>query len=200
MERQCGTVDYRVHKLQTLGATSRSMSLAHSEELRTGKKSSFRSFKEQVEKKRQLMLEWNENMKEKIAKGADIKQVVAQTKERKRLDILEELKEDGGPFCSADEVQEYLEREDLSDKNKQKRMKKEMRFARESSTTLPSTDPLFKIQLTLPNGRRRDKNAKEFGDSLMAFLGKKSDSSTSMDYNLFRSSLRKFTDSDKNNN
>ena len=79
--------------------------------------------------------------------------------------------------------QEYLEREDLSDKNKQKRMKKEMRFARESSTTLPSTDPLFKIQVTLPNRRRRDKNAKGFGDSLMAFLAKKSDSYSSMDYN-----------------
>ena len=45
--------------------------------------------------KRQPMLERKENIKEKIAKGADIKQVVAQTKERKRLDILEELKEDG---------------------------------------------------------------------------------------------------------
>ena len=70
-------------------------------------------------------------------------------------------------------------------------MKKELHFARESSTTLPSLDPLFWIQVTLPNNRRRDKSAKEFGDSLMAFLGKKAESAA-MEYNLFRSSLRKF--------
>ena len=88
----------------------------------------------------------------------------------------------------------------MSDKNKQKRMKKEMRFARESSTTLPSTDSLFKMQVTLPAGKRRDKNAKEFGEALMVFLGKKADSSTTLDYNTFKSSLRKFADSDLNNN
>ena len=79
-------------------------------------------------------------------------------------------------------------------------MKREMRFARESSTTLPSTDSLFKMQVTLPTGKRRDKNAKEFGEALMVFLGKKADSSTTLDYNTFKSSLRKFADSDLNNN
>ena len=200
MERQCGTVDYRLHKLRQLSAVSRSMTLAHRAEVSAGKESSFRSYKEQVEAKKHLMLEWKEKIKEKLANGADVRQVVAQTKERKRLDILDELKEAGGPFTSAEEVEEFLEREDTNEKEKQKRMKKEMRFARESSTTLPSTDPLFKIQVTLPNGKRRDKNAKEFGESLIVFLGKKADSTTTMDYNTFRSSLRKFTGSDSNNN
>ena len=49
-------------------------------------------------------------------------------------------------------------------------MKKEKRFARKSSTTLPSVDSLFKIQVTLPSGKRRNKNAKEFGESLKVFL------------------------------
>ena len=200
MERQCGTVDYRLHKLKELSAVSRSMTLTYSEELRAGKESSFRTFKEQVEAKKKLSMEWKEKIKEKLAKGADMKHVVAQTKERKRLDILDELKESGGPFTSAEEVQEFLEKDDITEKDKAKRMKKEMRFARESSTTLPSADPLFKIQVTLPNGKRRDKNAKEFGESLMVFLGKKADSSSTLDYNSFRSSLRKFADSDSNNN
>ena len=200
MERQCGTVDYRLHKLRKLSAVSRGMSLAYSKELRAGKESSFRTYKEQVEAKKKLELEWKEKIKEKLALGADMKHVVAQTKERKRLDILDELKESGGPFTTAEEVQEYLEKEDITDKDKSKRMKKEMRFARESSTTLPSADPLFKIQVTLPNGKRRDKNAQEFGESLMVFLGKKADSSSTLDYNSFRSSLRKFADSDRNNN
>ena len=200
MERQCGTVDHRLHKLRELSAVSRSMTLAHSEEVRAGKESSFRTYKEQVVAVKKLNMDWKEKIKDRLAKGADMKHVVAQTKERKRLDILDELKDLGGPFTSAEEVQEYIEREEISEKDKQKRMKKEMRFARESSTTLPSADPIFKIQVTLPSGKRRDKTAKEFGDSLKVFLGKKADSNTTMDYNSFKSSLRKFADSDRNNN
>ena len=156
--------------------------------------------KEQVVAVKKLNMEWKEKIKDRLAKGADMKHVVAQTKERKRLDILDELKEAGGPFTSAEEVQEFLDMEGISEKDKQKRMKKEMRFARESSTTLPSADPLFKIQVTLPGGKRRDKDAKEFGEALKVFLGKKADSTTTLDYNSFKSSLRKFADSDTNNN
>ena len=36
-------------------------------------------------------------------------------------------------------------------------------------------DPLFKIQITQANKRRRDKTAIEFGESLMVYLGKKGD-------------------------
>ena len=176
------------------------MALNHREQVSAGKESSFRSFKEQVEAKKKLTMEWKEKIKEKMAKGADMRQIVAQSKERKRLDILDDLKALGGPFTTAQEVQEFLENEDTTEKEKQKRMKREMRFARESSTTLPSTDSLFKMQVTLPTGKRRDKNAKEFGEALMVFLGKKADSSTTLDYNTFKSSLRKFADSDLNNN
>ena len=58
----------------------------------------------------------------------------------------------------------------------QQRLKKEMQFARESSTTLPSVDSQFRIQVALPNNRRRDKTSKEFGDSLMVFQGKMAES------------------------
>ena len=52
----------------------------------------------------------------KFAGGADEKQVQAQLKERKRLNILEDLKEAGGPFTSSEEVKDFLNgrvREDL---------------------------------------------------------------------------------------
>ena len=200
MERQCGTVDYRLKKLRTLESVSRSMILAKAVEMRDGKESQFRSFKMEVEKKRQLELNWQQKTKDKFAEGANERQLVAQAKERKRLDLLDNLKEMGGPFTSAEQVQMFLDQEYILEREKQKRMKKEVQFARMSSTTLPSNDPLFKIQVSLPTGKRRDKTAKEFGDSLMVFLGKKSDSNI-MDYNIFRSSLRKYTaESDSNNN
>ena len=51
----------------------------------------------------------------------------------------------------------------IEPKLKQARMKMEVRFARDSSTTLPRVDPLFKIQITQANKKRRDKIAIEFG-------------------------------------
>ena len=194
--------NYRLKKLRTLEAVSRSMILAKSAELRGEKESRFRTFKEEVLKKEELKLKWQEHTKEKFAKGASEKQQSAQLKERKRLDLLESLHELGGPFTNADQVETYLKQKDDtgSEKERQKRLKKEIQFARESSTTLPSNDPIFKIQLTLPNGKRRDKTSVEFAESLMLFLGKKSDSAV-LDYNVFKSSLRKFSvDSDSNNN
>ena len=200
MERVCGKVDQRLQKLGQLEAVSRSIILSKSAELRDGKESNFRGFKAEVEKKKQLELEWKEKTKEKFAKGASEKQIVAQAKERKRLDILDSLKEQGGPFTDADQVKDYMDKVDITDKIKQVRMKKEIQFARESSTTLPSIDPIFKIQVTLPTGKRRDKTFQEFGESLMTFLGKKGES-TLMDYNIFVSSLNKFSgNNDRNNN
>ena len=199
MERQCGMVDYRLKKLQTLEAVSRSMILGRAKDLREGKESKFRSFKKEVEAKRMLELKWQESMKQKFASGADEKQVVAQAKERKRLDMLEKLKVADGPFTDADMVKEYLENRDMTDKVKQSRLKLEVQFARESSTTLPSVDPLFKIQVTLPTKKRRDKTAAEFATSLMAYLGKKSDRAC-MEYTMFKSSLDKYSINDANNN
>ena len=74
------------------------------------------------------------------------KQKTALGQERKRLQAPEELKEVKGPFPSADEVEEYMEKE-IPEKEKQARMKKELKFARDSSTTLPRVDTLFKKQV-----------------------------------------------------
>ena len=130
-------------------------------------------------------------MKEKFAKGADEKQIIAQRKEKKRLNMLECLKYQGGPFTNAEQVKEYLEKQDIDEKSKKDRMKKEIQFARESSTTLPKTDPLFKIQITLPSKKRRDKNSQEYGESMMSYLGKKEDY-VCLEFEKFRDSLVKY--------
>ena len=73
------------------------------------------------------------------------------------------------------------------------RMKIELQFARDSSTTLPKTDPLFRVMITLPNKKKRDKTAEEFGEAMMAFLGKQSDQ-IYMDYTVFQRSLDKLSE------
>ena len=185
-------------KAPQVPAVSRSISLSHSTQLREGEESNFRSYKEEVMRQRNIKMEWKQRAEEKFARGAEEKQEVAQVKERKRLTKMDELKGVGGPFTCADEVRLYLDKEELSEREKQKRLKKEVQFARER-TTLPSSDTLFNIQAKLPNKKRKDKNSEEFGASLMTFLGKKADDNV-MKYNLFKSSLRKYTNSDGINN
>ena len=86
-----------------------------------------------------------EKMKEDAMKKQD---PGALGQKRKRLLSLEHLKEMKGPFTNAEEVEEFL-KSGLPEKEKQARMKKELQFARDSSTTLPRVDSLFKIQVTL---------------------------------------------------
>ena len=74
-------------------------------------------------------------------------------------------------------------------------MKLEVQFARESSTTLASVDPVFRIQITLPDKKRRQKIPVEFGLSLKIFLGIKADR-TNMQYTVFKDSLTKFVEND----
>ena len=124
--------------------------------------------------------------------GYSEKQIIGQNKERKRLDMMEALKAADGPFTDAGSVQKYLDNDKIGDKEKQSRLKLELRFARESSTTLPQADQVFRIQVTMPNKKRRDKTVNEFGESLMVYLGKKSDKAV-IEYTKFKESLEKFS-------
>ncbi|KAI9548371.1 hypothetical protein NQZ68_010593 [Dissostichus eleginoides] len=190
MERQCGKVDYRLKKLGTLNAVSRSIILQKSQELRDGQIPSFRGFKAAAQAKREVELNWSKLMKAKFESGADQKQEMAQRKERKRLDMLDTLKSRGGPFTDSGEVEKFLVDESLNNNAKLQRMKLEVQFARESTTLLPKVDPIFRIQVTLPSGKRRIKTAQEFGDALMAYLGKRSDRTT-LEYAKFQESLER---------
>ena len=147
MERLMGLTDQRLKKLQTLPAASRSIILNKTRALHEAKKSSnFRSFREQVNAKREMEVEWNNKLAAKLKTDTDRRQEAALTQERKRLLALEQLKESDGPFTNSEQVEEFLQ-SDISEKEKQKRMKKELTFARDSSITLPRVDPLFKIQV-----------------------------------------------------
>ena len=190
MERQCGKVDYRLKKLRTLSAVSRSIILQKSQELRAGQIPSFRGFRAAAQAKREVELNWSKDMKTKFQSGADQKQEMAQRKERKRLDMLDKLKTLGGPFTDSGEVEKVLADETLNENAKQQRMKLEVQFARESTTLLPKVDPIFRIQITLPSGKRRMKTAQEFGEALMSYLGKRSDRAT-LEYERFQDSLER---------
>ena len=134
-------------------------------------------------------MSWSDYTKKNFEKGSDEKKELAKRVERKRLDTLDTLKGLGGPFTDAVEVEEFLSQE-IPQKERKLRMKLELQFARDSSTLLPKVDPLFKVQVTMPSGKRRDKTPEEFGEALQSFLGKKGDR-TMLDYTKFRESLQR---------
>ena len=152
MERKLGTADYRLPKLKTLEAVSRSIILANTAELREKSGKSFRKYREEAEKKAEVSLKWNKKMKEKFAKGQDEKRVSGEQNEGKRLKLLESLKKEGGPFTNVDEVKLFLEKvHEIGEKEAKRRLKDEMKFARDTSTNLPKSDAIFRIQVTQPN-------------------------------------------------
>ena len=193
MERSCGKVDYRLQKLKHLDAVSRSIILQKTQVMRDNNPSNFRSFKGELERVKELKIFWSERMKAAQEKGSDEKQEVAKLKEDKRLDNLEFLKSKGGPFTDEREVEEYLAK-DEQEKDKVKRMKMELQFARDSSTLLPKVDPIFRVQITVPEtGKRRQKTPGEFGAALKVLLGKRS-SKAVMEYSSFQTILAQMVD------
>ena len=186
-----GTRDYRLNKVRTLEAASRGIVLGRTQHLREKDSGpSFRAYRKQEEARRNLEVNWNKKQQEAFSKDVDKVQQVALGKERKRLEMMEKLKEKKGPFTNAEEVEEYMKM-DLPDKVKQARLKMEMQFARDSSTTLPRVDPLFRIRVGVSGEKRkqRDKTPAEFAESLMVYLGRKGDR-TVMEYETFKRSLR----------
>ena len=107
--------------------------------------------------------------------------------ERKRLGLLEDLKEVGGPFTSAEQAESFLT-SSADEKKTKKRLKQEVQYARDTTTLLPMANPLFRIRKTLPSGNQRDKTATEFAECLMVLLGKRRERQV-LDYGMVQESL-----------
>ena len=86
-----------------------------------------------------------------VRKGSDDKREMALMQVRKRLGLLEDLKEVGGPFTSAEQVESFLT-DSADEKKKKERLKQEVQYARDTTTLLPMANPLFRIRKTLPSG------------------------------------------------
>ena len=70
-------------------------------------------------------------MKERFRARASEKQALGMVQECKRLDLLCNLKEEGGPFTCAEKVDIFLSSQ--VNENMKKRMKLEIKYARNSS-------------------------------------------------------------------
>ena len=133
---------------------------------------SFRKCAKKVMLVRKIKQEGNDRQTKLKAAGLTKKETDKLKKETTKMKILDNLKKEGGPFSSADEVDEYMGT-NLSDSVKQKRMKKEVKYARDSTRSIPAAGKLFRIMKTDPNTKKgRDLTAKEFSENLKVVLGK----------------------------
>ena len=89
MERLMGKTDYRLQKGRKGIIPGKTTELSE-----TNMSSiSFRSYRKEVEAKRDKELKWNKKQRERFVQDADALRTVAISKERKRMDLMEKLKD-----------------------------------------------------------------------------------------------------------
>lgn len=66
--------------------------------------------------------------------------------EKRKLSDLDKLVSSGGPFTRAKQVDDYLKKKKPSNKEKQDRLYTEVRYARDTTLSLPRTSELFRLK------------------------------------------------------
>ena len=118
---------------------------------------------------------WNERQAVLKAAGLSAKESTQLQKESRKMKILASLKEQGGPFTCAEEIDEFLSSE-LDEEQRKKRMKNEVIYARDSTRSIPAAAVLFRI-MKIDDGKRRTLTPEEFAENLKVILGKQNDKS-----------------------
>ena len=101
-----------------------------------------------------VLEQWESKQKELKKMGMEEKEIANLSTDKQRNADLEKLKELGGPFTSADRVEDFMAREDLDDIKKGKRLYLEVRHAKNSSISFPKVSELFRLKKghkNLPN-------------------------------------------------
>ena len=88
-----------------------------------------------------------------MRKSFDEKREMALKQEQRVLGLLEDLKEVGGLFTSAEQMESFLAISVAGEENG-KRLKLEVQYAKETTTLLPKADSLCRIRKTLPSGNQ----------------------------------------------
>ena len=121
----------------------------------------------------ELKANWSERQMEMKAAGLTNKEAHRLHIECRKLNILDILKVEGGPFTSSEEIDSYLSDTTILNDAKAKRMSREVTYARDTSVSLPRSHTVFRIYNTSVNPRRL-LTPQEFGDNLKILLGKRS--------------------------
>ena len=174
MENACGKVGHRTKKNRNLDATSRSIMIEGTKELRDRFGGSFRDYREVAVKIKDLKTAHNKKQEEIAGEKMTNKQANNLKIEGRLLKQIEELKSHGGPFTNSKEIGDYINDSNIDDKVKTKRMKTEVMYARDTSLSVPKTNPVFRIRSQKIHGQKtRQLSYSEFGENLKILMDKK---------------------------
>ena len=94
--------------------------------------------------------------------------------EGRLLKKIEELKSHGGPFTNSKEIEDFINDSNIDAKVQTKRMKTEVMYSRDTSLSVPKSNPVFRIRSQRIPGRRiRQLTYNEFGENLKILMDKK---------------------------
>lgn len=93
----------------------------------------------------EIMLAWNIKQEELKKQDLQDKEIANVAVDRRRNKDLDTLKGMGGPFTSAAAVEEYVAATDIDERTKVGRLYLEVRYARDTSLSLPKASDLFRL-------------------------------------------------------
>ena len=192
MESQCGRAASLVNKLGTLEAASRSMIFHGTEKLTSEfENKPLESFRDRLEIVKSVKLEWSERQKQLLENGLSNKQAQLLQAETFKNKLLRTVKDFGGPFTCAEEIDSFLNTEISSDL-KQKRLKAEVQYFRETCLLFDKSNVLFKI-MNVVGSSRKMKSFDELAHNLKLLFGKTTsqDNDSPSTLLLFRDALDK---------
>ena len=78
-------------------------------------------------------------------------------------------------FTDVAAIDEFLANDNtITPEDKKKRMKMEVQYARDTSMSIPRSNPIFQIRTKKQQGKKaRDLTAEEFGENLKSLINKK---------------------------
>ena len=174
MENACGKVGHRTKKNRHLEATSRSIMIQGTQALREKFGGSFRDYRQATLEVKEAKTEYTKKQDEIAGQKMTSKQASNMKIEGRLVKQVQILKEFGGPFTTTQEIDIFLEREDIEEKVKVNRMKTEVMVARDTSLSLPKSNPVFRIRTMKMQGKKtRQLKPEEFGENLKILLNKK---------------------------
>ena len=94
----------------------------------------------------EIIKAWAMKQDELLKKVMDSKEVANVSLDKRRHADLNILKEKCGPFTKPEEVDIFLARVDITDADKIKHMYFEIRYARDTSLSIPKTFDIFKLK------------------------------------------------------
>ena len=149
-ERSVGFINYELSRRgsKQLGAASSSQvkhrALDLLEKKESGSFKQYSSLSKQGSQLSEIKLQWSKKQTELQAKGLEDKQIANLSVERRKHKDLNSLKEFNGPFTASCEVDKFVE-SNLSYEQKIHRLYLEVRYARDTSLSLPKTSEIFRL-------------------------------------------------------